>query len=125
MTAHISPISVSPYGLFVALSITLMVNIPFGYWRAYAKRNRRRFEWFLSVHAPVPLIAVLRKWSGVSLSIEHIAVTALFVVMYFIGQRLGGKIHVRLASSGCIEAGRNLVQDILRVYRVASSCRIQ
>jgi len=125
MNAHIPPISVSPYRLLIALSVTLIVNIPFGYWRAYAKRNKRRFEWFLAIHAPVPLIAILRKWSGVSLSAEHVALIALFVAMYFIGQRLGGKIHDRLASSGCIKVGRNLVHDVLRVYRISSSCRIQ
>ena len=123
VTAHLPPISVSIYRLLASLSLTLMVNIPFGYWRAYAKRNRRRIEWFLAVHAPVPLIAVLRKWSGIALSAEYIAVMALFVAMYFIGQRLGGKMHTRLASSGCIEAGRNMIHDMLRVYRLAS-CRV-
>ncbi|KSW11847.1 hypothetical protein CF15_03330 [Pyrodictium occultum] len=105
--------------LLAALALTLLVNVPFGYWRAFAKRSRRMLEWAIAVHAPVPVVVVLRHWAGVQLSLDYAGVIALFVAMYFAGQRVGAMIHGILASRGCM-TGRNMFDDVLRFYRAAS-----
>lgn len=58
--------------------------MPFGYWRA----GTRKFSpaWFVAVHAPVPLIIVLRMASGLGFRPTTIPV---MVGAYFLGQFLG------------------------------------
>ena len=34
----------------IGLGVTFLVNIPFGFWRAHAKRTGNRLEWALAVH---------------------------------------------------------------------------
>ena len=41
------------------------VNVPFGWWRAGTRKFSR--SWFLAVHAPVPLVVLLRIVSGLGL----------------------------------------------------------
>ncbi|ADC66143.1 conserved hypothetical protein [Ferroglobus placidus DSM 10642] len=70
----------------LALILTFLLNVPFGYWRAGTKRMSK--EWFLAVHAPIPFVATLRFLS--SSSIYHIPV---FFFAYFSGQLAGGKVR--------------------------------
>lgn len=73
----------------VALGL-LVLNLPFGFWRA----GLRRFgaAWFVAVHAPVPLAVGLRlafglRWNPVNV----MALAAAFLA----GQFLGGKFRAR------------------------------
>lgn len=70
----------------VALIVTFLLNLPFGYWRKVTRKLSK--EWFLAVHSPVPLVFVTRFLAGVSLT--HIP---LFVASFFLGQFTGGKIR--------------------------------
>lgn len=66
----------------------MMVNVPCGYWRA----GVRKFSvpWFLAVHAPVPLVFLLRTWAGVSWSL---ATLPLLAGAYFGGQLVGARFR--------------------------------
>jgi hypothetical protein len=64
------------------------VNVPFGYWRA-GLRNFSR-SWFVAVHAPVPLVVVLRLLFGV---VWRLASLPILVGAYFAGQLLGGLLR--------------------------------
>jgi len=77
----------------VGIIITFLVNIPFGYWRAYASKYKRRVEWIAAVHAPVPLIVLMRFMAGVGFDLNGAVYIALFVVAYFTGQRVGGLLY--------------------------------
>ncbi len=68
---------------------TYLLNLPFGYWR----RNTRKFskDWALAIHAPVPVVFLMRVLAGVPLS--HIP---LFVIAFFLGQFSGGRIRIKL-----------------------------
>jgi len=123
MMAYMPQTNINPVKLVVALTLTLLINVPFGYWRAYARNNNRKIEWIMAVHAPVPLIVMLRKWVEIMLSLDYIVAIIAFVVMYFVGQRLGGKIYTRLASSGCIDTSRNLLYDVVKFQRL-SPCKV-
>ena len=55
-------LSYSCMKLAVVSAVVLLLNLPFGYWRAGARKFSLR--WFLAVHVPVPLVIGLRLVSG-------------------------------------------------------------
>jgi hypothetical protein len=73
--------------LFVAVAV-LILNLPFGYWRAGVRRYS--LAWFLSIHIPVPFVVALRLMSGLGF---HLATLPLVVGAYVAGQLLGGVIR--------------------------------
>ena len=73
--------------LFVAVAV-LILNLPFGYWRAGVRRYS--LAWFLSIHIPVPFVVALRLISGLGF---HLATLPLVVGAYVAGQLLGGIIR--------------------------------
>lgn len=74
--------------LFLACVATFFINLPFGYFRGGFKKLS--FMWFLMIHLPVPLVAVIRRF-------EHLHLTwglAPFLVgSFFLGQYVGRKIY--------------------------------
>ncbi len=73
----------------VAVAV-IMLNLPFGFWRAGAKKFTR--PWFLAVHAPVPLVILLRVFSGLGWQLSSFPV---LVGAFFTGQFLGGVLRRR------------------------------
>jgi len=76
--------------LFFVAAAVLLINVPFGWWR----EGVRKFSpaWFLAVHAPVPLIAVLRVASGLGFQWRTVPV---MLAAYFLGQFVGGRLRRR------------------------------
>lgn len=72
----------------IALVAVILLNIPFGYWRATVKKLS--WQWFLSVHLPVPFIILLRLRLGLG---WEWTTYPILVGAYFLGQFLGGKWH--------------------------------
>jgi len=72
------------YGL--ALLAALLINVPFGYWRA----GVRKFSpaWFVAVHAAVPMVIGLRIALGLPFRWMFVP---LFVAAYFGGQAAGSR----------------------------------
>ena len=70
-----------------ALAI-LIINLPFGFWRAGVRKFS--VSWFLAVHAPVPFVIYIRILSGLGLSLTTVPV---LLSAYFMGQFLGGKLR--------------------------------
>jgi len=68
----------------VAIAV-LLLNLPFGFWRA----GLRRFSlpWYVAVHAPVPLVVGLRLLAGLGWRPSNLPV---LVGAFFAGQFLGG-----------------------------------
>lgn len=73
--------------LLVATAI-LALNLPFGYWRAGVRKFSP--QWFVAVHAPVPLAIGLRFAVGLGF---RLVTLPLFVAAFFTGQFLGGRIR--------------------------------
>ena len=71
--------------------IVLIINIPFGYWRANVKKYS--FQWFLSIHIPVPFIIALRIFTNIGFSWYSYIFLGL---SFYIGQKLGSIIYKRL-----------------------------
>ena len=72
----------------MALSLLLLgiflINLPCGCWR----EGVRKFSpaWFVAVHAPVPLVFVMRRVADVEWSLTLLP---LLVAAYFLGQWVG------------------------------------
>ena len=94
--------------LLAVASAVLVLNLPFGYWRA----NVRKFSlpWFLSVHAPVPVAIALRLASGIGF---QLATIPLMVVAFFAGQMIGGRIFSWRAAHSNTPPTSCLVWDLL------------
>jgi hypothetical protein len=73
----------------VALAV-LIINLPFGYWRAGLRKFSVR--WFLAVHAPVPLIIGLRVLSGLG---WHLTTVPVLAAAFLCGQFLGGRLRLK------------------------------
>lgn len=76
--------------LWVVAILVVLVNLPFGYWRAGVRKFS--FAWFLAVHAPVPLVVCLRILAGLG---WKIATFPILVGAYFAGQYVGGILRQR------------------------------
>ena len=68
--------------------LVLVMNLPFGFWRAGLKRFT--LPWFVAVHAPVPLVIGLRVLTGLG---WRLSTLPLLVGAFFAGQFLGGRFR--------------------------------
>ncbi len=73
--------------LLFDIVLIFLLNIPYGMWRARVRKFS--FEWFCSIHLPIPCIVAIRQWSGVGFAWWTYP---LFIAAFFIGQLLGKKI---------------------------------
>lgn len=79
-----------PLAYLLAFAATFALNLPFGYWRA----GLRKFspQWFVAVHAVVPLVIALRLALGLPF---RWSMLPLFVAAYFGGQFAGSRLRLR------------------------------
>ncbi len=67
--------------------LALIINLPLGWWRASV--HKFSLAWFLAIHLSVPVIYLLRTWTGIG--INAIPVLVFFAIA---GQLIGGKLYV-------------------------------
>ena len=65
-----------------------VVNLPFGFWRAGVRKLS--LPWFVAVHAPVPLVVLMRLASGLGFPLATFPVLA---GAFFAGQLAGGRLR--------------------------------
>ena len=91
--------------------LVLVINIPFGYWRANVKLFS--WQWFLAIHLPVPLIIAIRFTTGIG----FVWYTYVFLVLgFFLGQQAGSLI-IKWLSNRCAHVSSCLVMDLFRYIR--------
>ncbi len=79
-------------GLWTVALLVFLINLPFGYWRASARK--RSAQWFLALLIPVPPVIALRIYSGPGFKLMSFPV---IVGAFFLGQFVGGKLrHITL-----------------------------
>ncbi|HET6365464.1 MAG TPA: hypothetical protein VFG02_10465 [Nitrospirota bacterium] len=88
--------------------IVFIVNLPFGYWRANEKKLSAR--WFLSIHAPVPLVIAIRMLSGLG---WQFITFPIMIGAFFGGQFAGGKLHRLRSNRFGAQVSSCLVLDLL------------
>lgn len=69
---------------------TFLVNLPFGYMRGGFRKLS--FWWFVFIHAPVPLIIIIRKFHDLKLTW---ALAPFLLGSFFLGQFVGRKIYAK------------------------------
>jgi hypothetical protein len=62
-----------------------LVNVPMGIWRVRVRRFSA--AWFVSIHIAVPLIIIIRIFSGISYFY-----IPLFIALAVLGQFAGGRL---------------------------------
>jgi hypothetical protein len=75
-------------GLWTVAILAFLLNLPFGYWRASARRLSR--QWFLAALLPVPLVITLRIYSGLGFKLISFPV---IIGAFFLGQFVGGRLR--------------------------------
>jgi len=94
--------------LLLAGLILLLINIPFGYWRANVKRFS--LQWMLAIHVPVLIVIVLRLAFHLGFAWHTYVV---LVLAFFLGQQLGSLIIKRVRRV-CKNVTSCMVMDLLR-----------
>jgi hypothetical protein len=79
--------------LAAAAALVTVLNLPFGFWRAGARKFSA--SWILAVHAPVPLVVAIRLLSGLGWQLITFPV---LVAAFFTGQFVGGRLRRRRAA---------------------------
>jgi hypothetical protein len=88
--------------LFIAV-IVFLLNIPFGYWREHVKKFS--LQWALSIHLPIPVIIIIRIYSGIGFKFITYPV---LVGAFILGQMTGALIY-----KGRVRKGQPLVSGCL------------
>lgn len=76
--------------LVIVAVCVLILNLPFGFWRAHTRRFS--LSWWMSVHLPIPFVAAMRLASGVG---WRLWTFPLIMAAYVAGQYLGGRLGRR------------------------------
>ena len=74
--------------LFAVAAGVLVLNIPFGFWRAGVRKFS--LPWILAVHLPIPFVVALRLFSGLGWSLASFP---FVIAAYVTGQYLGGALR--------------------------------
>ena len=77
----------------LAIGVAFVINVPFGYWRAGVRKFSP--QWFLAVHAAVPMVIAMRFAFGLPF---RWSMFPLFVAVYFGGQFAGSCLRRRRAA---------------------------
>ncbi len=75
--------------------IIFLLNIPYGMWRGRVKKFS--FEWFCSIHLPIPYIIAIRHWSGIGFEWWTYP---FFLTAFFTGQLLGKHLSKKKKAQG-------------------------
>jgi hypothetical protein len=73
--------------IFYTCLATIIVNLPFGYLRGGLQKLS--VCWFIAIHAPVPLVILIRQFHKLELSWS---LAPFLLGSFFIGQFLGRKL---------------------------------
>jgi hypothetical protein len=96
----------------VAVSV-LLLNFPFGYWRANVKKFS--LQWALAIHVPVPFIILLRLESGIGFAFITYPV---LVSAFFLGQYIGKKFFIWWKANRYEDATSCLVWDLVNYAKL-------
>lgn len=74
--------------LWTVAALVFLLNVPFGFWR----EGTRKFswQWILAIHLPVPLVVLLRVYSG--LGWRPVSFPVL-IGAFFLGQYAGARLR--------------------------------
>jgi hypothetical protein len=74
-----------PLKVVLVLLFTVVINLPFGYWRQGLKKFT--LPWWLAIHLPIPLIIAFRIGLGIPYSTVPLVIASAVA-----GQWVGGRM---------------------------------
>lgn len=74
--------------LWTVALLVFLINLPFGYWRASARKLST--QWFLALHLPVPLVIALTIFLGLGWKLISFPV---IIGAFCLGQFVGGRLR--------------------------------
>ena len=74
-----------PLKVALVLLFTVVINLPFGYWRQGLKKFT--LPWWLAIHLPIPLIIAFRIGLGIPYSTVPLVIASAVA-----GQWVGGRM---------------------------------
>lgn len=89
---------------FAAL-LVLLLNIPFGYWRAMEKKLS--WQWFLTIHLPIPLVILIRFQFNLGFELYTYPI---MLSAFFAGHFLGKILNKIFAKK--ITVSKNIFKDL-------------
>jgi hypothetical protein len=96
--------------IYLLALIVLIINIPFGYWRANVQRFS--FQFILAIHIPVLLIILFRILSANGFDLSTLFFT---VPAFFLGQFAGSRIYSFRKNNGLQPLTSCLVMDVIKI----------
>jgi len=90
----------------------LLLNIPFGYWRANVKKFSLQF--LLAIHIPMILIIIFRLLSASGFELTTFFFT---VPAFFLGQLAGSKIYSFRKINSSEPLTSCLVMDVIKINK--------
>jgi len=102
--------------LFIVTISIFLFNIPFGYWRANVKKFS--FQWFLSIHLPVPIIVLARIYTDLGF---HWTSYVFTISAFFFGQFSGKIVYKKFKASLENSISSCLVVDLYRRLSLAKN----
>ena len=99
--------------LLLSLAVVI-INIPFGYWRASTKQFSA--PWFLAIHIPVIFVITLRLVSHLGFAWYTYPV---MIAAFFLGHQLGSLVNKKLRLI-CENVSSCMVMDVLRCRFIRS-----
>lgn len=97
--------------LLIVTIFVVLLNLPFGYWRANVKKYG--LQWVLAIHIPVPFVVVARIFSNIGFELYTYPI---LVGAFFLGQSLGYHIYIKRKNLGQSPLTSCLVMDLVRNY---------
>jgi hypothetical protein len=95
--------------IFLVIIFVLLLNLPFGYWRANVKKYG--LQWAMAIHIPVPFIIAARIFSDIGFELYTYPI---LVGAFFSGQLLGKFLYTRRKNLGQSPLTSCLVMDLVR-----------
>jgi hypothetical protein len=107
---------VDSMNLWSVAMVVFLLNVPFGYWRGNTIKFSR--QWLLSIHIPVPVVIALRIFAGVG---WYFITFPVLIGAFFLGQLVGGKLHVWFARYARTRVSSCLFWDLLKIANLLRS----
>ncbi len=89
--------------------LIVLVNLPFGYWRANV--DKLTPQWFLAIHLPVPLVIAARVFGGIGWDLVTFPV---LIGAYSLGQLLGSRLLSYRRARSAAQLSSCLIMDSMR-----------
>ncbi|MBI4688285.1 MAG: hypothetical protein HY756_11005 [Nitrospirae bacterium] len=100
--------------IWIVAVIVVILNVPFGYWRA--NTPSRSLQWFLAIHVPVAVVVTLRIFANIGWQFFTFPV---LIGAFSLGQLLGGRLRVWYKGHAQHPLSSCLINDVVQTLKLS------